>query len=228
MTEIPNGEFQTVFDLFRMIERPFKMTPNQSTDNQLKLNQTKHSIVASLVGIHIAIVLIGALAAQPSSILEQSLANKFLGYFQIFDLGQGYRFYAPRPAPTAIITAKLKIRDADGRVSYKTERIPDRKTWPRLRLQRELALANSLWSEYERQLNAPENHRPSPVLARTFARHIGKSVPGCESVELFVHRHPDPSALDNALRQGQLLTLKDLDTEQFNTPIESLGSFKCD
>ncbi len=228
MTEIPNGEFQTVFDLFRMIERPFKMTPNQSTDNQLKLNQTKHSIVAGLVGIHIAIVLIGALAAQPSSILEQSLANKFLGYFQIFDLGQGYRFYAPRPAPTAIITAKLKIRDADGRVSYKTERIPDRKTWPRLRLQRELALANSLWSEYERQLNAQENHRPSPVLARTFARHIGKSVTGCESVELFVHRHPDPSALDNALRQGQLLTLKDLDTEQFNTPIESLGSFKCD
>lgn len=156
------------------------------------------------------------------------MANKFLGYFQILDLGQGYRFYAPSPAPTAIVTAKLKIRDDDGRIHYKTECIPDRNTGPRLRLQRQLALANSLWTEYERELTAPGGDHSSHILAESYARHLGNGVAGCESVELFVHRHPDPSALENALRHGSKLTLKELDTERFSTPIESLGVFPCD
>lgn len=187
-----------------------------------------NSLVAALVGMHFLIIVIGALAAQPSSILEQALANKFLGYYQILDLGQGYRFYAPRPAPTAIITAKLKVRDAQGKLSYQTVRVPDRDSRPRLRLQRQLALANSLWAEYESQLRAHDGHASSPMLAKAYARHIGKSVPGCESVELFLHRHPDPAAVEESLRQGRVLTLKDLENELFNTPTESLGAFPCD
>lgn len=187
-----------------------------------------HSVVAGLVLFHLLVMLIGAFAAPPSTVLAQSLADKFLGYFQVLDLGQGYRFYAPRPAPTAIITAKLKVREANGKIRYETIRIPDRSTRPRLRLQRQLALANSLWAEYERSLQAHDGHRHSPVLAPAYARHIGKMFPGAESVELFLHRHPDPAQVEAALRQRQVLTLKELDTERFNTPIESLGSFPCE
>lgn len=208
--------------------RDHKMPPKPLQDGLIQPSSPKAAIVAVLVGGHFLILLIGALAAQPSSALEQGLANKFMGYYQVLDLGQGYRFYAPRPAPTAIVTAKLKIRDADGRLSYKTVRIPDRNTWPRLRLQRQLALANSLWAEYERSLAGHGDHQPYPVLARSYARHIGKSVAGCESVELFLHRHPDPAVVEEALRQGQVLTLKELENERFNTPTESLGAFPCD
>lgn len=188
----------------------------------------KNQVVAGLVGCHFLIILTGAFAAQPSSRLQQMLANKFLAYYQFFDLGQGYRFYAPRPAPTAIITAKLKIRDENGKIDYETVRIPDRNTWPRLRLQRQLAMANSLWGEYERSLTLPDGHQHKPLIARAFARHIGKSVKGCESVELFLHRNPNPRTVEMALRRGQVLTHKDLEDESFNTPIESLGAFPCE
>jgi hypothetical protein len=188
----------------------------------------KAQTLAVLLACHFLIILTGAFAAFPSSSLQQSLANKFLGYYQLFDLGQGYRFYAPRPAPTAIITAKLKIRDETGRVKYETVRIPHRNIRPRLRLQRELALANSLWGEYERSLALPDGQQPKPVLAKAFARHLGKSVPGCESVELFLHRNPNPQEVEGALRRGQVLTLKDLEDESFNTPTESLGAFSCE
>lgn len=185
-------------------------------------------IVAALVAIHFSILLIGAAAAAPSSELQQTLAGKFLGYFQLLDLGQGYRFYAPRPAPTAIVTAKLKIRDADGRIKYETVRIPERGTRPRLRLQRQLALANSLWAEFERQSAGHQGHTHEPILAKSYARHIGKQFPGCESVELFLHRHPDPMLVDRAYREREKLTLTELDDEKFRTPTESLGSFPCD
>lgn len=184
--------------------------------------------VAVLVAIHFAILLIGASAASPSSELQQALAGKFLGYFQLLDLGQGYRFYAPRPAPTAIVTAKLKIRDTDGRIRYETIRIPERGTRPRLRLQRQLALANSLWSEFERQSAGHQGHTHEPIIAKAYARHLGRQVPGCESVELFLHRHPDPMQVERAYRERDVLTLKGLDDERFRTPTESLGSFPCD
>ncbi len=193
----------------------------------LSTSSFKSNIIAVAVFLHLLIILIGAFAAPPSSYLAQQLANKFLGYYQFFDLGQGYRFYAPRPAPTAIITAKLKIRESDSRLRYETIRIPDRKTWPRLRLQRQLAIANSLWGEYERQVAGGDGHRHEPLLAEAFARHIGKMVPGAESVELFLHRHPSPERVEASLRGGQALTLKQLDDESFNTPTESLGVFPC-
>ena len=191
-------------------------------------NSVRSSLIATAIGVHFVILIIGAAAAQPSSELQQQMANKFLGYFQILDLGQGYRFYAPRPAPTAIVTAKLKLRDADGRIRYETIRIPDRETRPRLRLQRQLALANSLWAEYERSMMGHEGHRHEPVLAKAYARRLGKSVPGCESVELFLHRHPDPAQIEAAYRQRQVLTLSQLDEERYRTPTESLGSFPCE
>lgn len=185
--------------------------------------------VAILVAVHFAILLIGAAAASPSSELQQALAGKFLGYYQLLDLGQGYRFYAPRPAPTAIVTAKLKIRDKDGRVRYETVRIPERGTRPRLRLQRQLALANSLWSEFERQAaGGHQGHLHEPILAKAYARHLGKKVEGCESVELFLHRHPDPVQVERAYRAGEVITMTDLEDERYRTPTESLGSFPCD
>lgn len=184
-------------------------------------------IAAVLLAIHFLIVLVGAFAAMPSSVLQQQIANKFIGYFQILDLGQGYRFYAPRPAPTAIITAKLRIRENDGRLRYETIRVPNRETRPRLRLQRQLALANSLWGEYERSLVIPAAAPGKSLIAQSFANHLGKRVAGCESVELFLHRHPDPQRVEEAIRRGQVLTLKDLDEESFHTPTESLGVFPC-
>jgi len=53
-------------------------------------------------------------------------------------------------------------------------------------------------------------------------------VAGCESVELFLHRHPDPMQVERAWRERDSLTLAALDDERFRTPTESLGSFPCD
>src|SRR5689334_336552 len=62
--------------------------------------------------LHISAILAGALAAPPSSSLEQSLAQMFAPYHQLIDQGYAYRYYAPEPGPTPVVTAELRPADA--------------------------------------------------------------------------------------------------------------------
>ncbi len=83
--------------------------------------------------VHFSAVLAGAFGAGASSMLEQAAARAFSPYNNLVDQGYGYRYYAPEPGPTPVVTATLHY--ADGR--EEVVRLPTRGVWPRLRYQRQ-------------------------------------------------------------------------------------------
>ncbi len=177
-------------------------------------------VVSIVIALHATAVLAGALAGPPSSALERSIADRFAGYYEVFDLGYGYRYYAPEPGPTPVVTAT--IRYADGRPEA-TLRLPSRGVWPRLRYQRQLALANSLFMQTEEARQASVEGSLIPY-ARSYARHLARSHPGSTSITLFSQLHliPHPEAVRNA---GKTV---DLDAEEFYSAPQRIGEFPCD
>ena len=208
-------------------------------------------VVTGLLLYHLAALLAGALAAQPASPLEGAAASLFQNYFGLVDLGYAYRFYAPEPPPTAVVTATLKFRDG----SERTVRLPDRGLRPRLLYQRHLALANTLGVEVEsarREREDPPNMPPrSPrssagegaaedgpppkhrhdAWARSYARHLCLAFGGrgCVGVTLYLRMHliPELGRVRAALEQ-RLARRVDLDAEEFYTVPERIGDFACD
>ena len=90
---------------------------------------------------HMAAVIAGAMGVSPSSELERHVADLFTPYHDLVDQGYAYRYYA-EPPPTPVITATLRF--GDGRTEQ-VVRLPQRGlTGPRMRHQRQLALANAL------------------------------------------------------------------------------------
>lgn len=179
--------------------------------------------VSALIAGHALAVLAGALAGSPSSPLEAWVADRFAAYYQAADLGYGYRYYAPEPPPTPIVTAT--VRYADGRPE-RTVRLPERGVWPRLRYQRQLALANSLVAQFEEARQATGDGSGVPY-AVSYARHIARAHPGCASVSLYTQLHliPHPEGVRQALAAGKPV---DLDAEEFYTAPQRIGEFPCD
>lgn len=174
--------------------------------------------VATLVLLwHLAAVLAGGLAAPPSSPLEQSVASVFARYYELIDQGHAYRYYAPEPPPTPVVTAKLHF--GGGRPDQEV-RLPERGVWPRLRYQRQLALANHLYTDFESARNAPEGSQESRWAA-AYARHLCKTY-GCAQVTLYVQMHLIPDPAQTAGRGGV-----DIDSEEFYTTPERIGDFSC-
>ena len=117
-------------------------------------------IVSLALLYHMAAVLAGALGVPPSSELEQTIADTFAPYFDLMDLGYSYRFYA-EPPPTPVVTATLQF--GDGRPE-ETVRLPGRVVaGPRMRHQRQLALANSLLLRRPGGQAADQGREPEPV-----------------------------------------------------------------
>ena len=180
-------------------------------------------VASCLLVFHLAAILSGALAASPSSPLERAAADLFGIYHQAVDQGYGYRYYAPEPGPTPVVTAT--IRYADGRPE-ETVRLPGRGVWPRLRYQRQLALANHLVADFEEARRATGDGARSHY-ARSYARHLVRSRSGCASVTLYAQSHliPDPEEIAEARRTNKPL---DIDAEGFFTAPERIGEFPCD
>lgn len=174
---------------------------------------------------HGAAILAGAWAAPPSSPLERGLAHLFAAYHQIIDQGYAYRYYAPEPGPTPVVTAKIHFED--GRPDAAV-RLPERGTWPRLRYQRQLALANHLFEDFEAARAMTGEGRRSHW-ARSYARHLGKTYPGSTSVTLYVQMHliPDPERVRESLA-GPRSSRVDLDADEFYTTPERIGEYPCD
>jgi hypothetical protein len=174
---------------------------------------------------HIAAILAGAWAAAPSSLLERGAASIFAPYHQAIDQGYAYRYYAPEPGPTPVVTARVEF--GDGRPDA-TVRLPERGTWPRLRYQRQLALANHLFEDFEAARAQTGEGRRSRW-AQSYARHLGKTYPGSTRVTLHVQMHliPDPERLRAAL-SGPAATRVNLDDEEFYTTPERIGEYPCD
>jgi hypothetical protein len=174
---------------------------------------------------HASAVWVGAWAPAPSSRLERDLDDVFDRYQQLVDQGYSYRYYSPEPPPTPVITAVLTY--GDGRPE-RSVRIPERGTWPRLRYQRQLALASGLLMDVE-DARANGGDASKSRWAHAFKTHLCRSNPGCSSVTLWWQLHLVP----NPERVRQLLEAPgagpvDLDAEEFYTAPERIGVFPCD
>jgi hypothetical protein len=179
--------------------------------------------VTLVVLVHAWALWVGGWAGPPSSPLQHELADGFQGYYDLIDQGYSYRYYAPEPPPTPVVTAT--IRYADGRAEE--VRLPDRATRPRMLYQRELALANSLFTEVDeaRQHNGEPGEGP---WAQSYARHLGKIRPGARSVTLMLQLHliPDPARVAQQWRETG--KAPDLDAPEFYTVPERIGEYPCD
>jgi hypothetical protein len=175
--------------------------------------------------IHIAAVLAGALGVPPSSELERAIADWFTPYFDALDLGYAYRFYA-EPPPTPVVTATLQFGE---RKAAEVVRLPGRNVpGPRLRHQRQLALANALYADAQEARRRTTDASQSR-LARAYARHLCLSRPGCRMVTLHLQQHliPDPGRVREMLASPGAPGF-DLFSESMFTAPEWIGDFPCD
>ncbi len=183
-------------------------------------------MVVSLALIyHIGAVLAGALGVPPSSELERSIMERFATYFDLMDMGYSYRFYA-EPPPTPVVTATLHFDD--GRAE-ETVRLPGRDVaGPRMRHQRQLALANALFNDVQEARRFAGSASQSR-LARAYARHLCHTRPGCRSVTLHVQQHliPDPEQVHKAM-DGPGASRFDLFGDRMFTIPEWIGDYPCD
>ncbi len=180
-------------------------------------------LASAALGFHLTAMLAVALAGRPASPLQQGFAGLFAGYTVGLNQDVTHRYYAPAPGPTPVVAAE--IRYEDGRPSQ-TVRLPDRSVWPRVRYQRQLALAYHLNDDFQRARNAPGEPQTSRW-ARSYARHLGAAYPGASVVRLTVQQHLVPDLV--ALRElaGPMSPLPDVDDERFYTVPELIGEFPC-
>jgi hypothetical protein len=180
-------------------------------------------IVSALLLVQIGAVLAGALAGTPSSELERVAADLFAPYYHLTDQGYTYRYYAPEPGPTPVVTARIRYNDGRAEESV---RLPSRGVWPRLRYQRQLALANHLTNDW-RAARRETGDGSVSAYARSYARHLARTRTGCASVTLFAQSHlvPDPLLVRDALARRSPV---DIDAEEFFTAPERIGEFPCD
>ena len=180
------------------------------------------ALATGLLLVHFSAVLAGAFAAGASSLLERAAARFFSAYNDLVDQGYGYRYYAPEPGATPVVTATL--HHSDGR--EEVIRLPTRGVWPRLRYQRQLALANHLMNDFQEARRSTGDGGRS-YYARSYARHLALSHPGCQTITLRVQSHwfPSPGQVAEELEAGKRV---DLDADEYFTTPERIGDYECD
>lgn len=174
---------------------------------------------------HMAAVVFGALGVPPSSVLERRIADFFRPYHDLVDQGYAYRYYA-EPPPTPVITATLHFSEGH---PDQTVRLPDRNVrGPRMRHQRQLALANALFNDVADARRMTGDTTKSR-LAAAYARHLCTGHPGCTSVILQASQHliPDPDHVRQALSAPGQPRFDLFDESLFTTP-EWIGEYACD
>jgi len=178
------------------------------------------------LAVHVAAVFGGSMGVPPSSVLERRFADAFAWHHGLFDQGYAYRYYA-EPPPTPLIQATLRREDGE----IETVNVPERHVaGPPMRRQRQLALANALFSASLPQLEDPdrEGDPRRTWLARSFARHLCRSHPGAESVTLRLRQHLIPSpdrVLEESRETGGPF---DLFAPSMFTEPRWIGDFPCD
>jgi len=174
---------------------------------------------------HIAAVLAGALGVPPSSMLERTIAELFTPYYDLVDLGYSYRFYA-EPPPTPVVTATLGFGEDR---PEETVRLPGREVaGPRMRHQRQLALANALFVDVQ-QARQRTGDGSQSRLARAYARHLCLSRPDCRMVTLHLQQHliPELDQVREAISAPGAPRF-DLFAESLLTTPERIGDYPCD
>jgi hypothetical protein len=181
-------------------------------------------VVTALLIAHIVAILAGALSSPPSSLFEQSLAGIFAPYYQVIDQGYAYRYYAPEPGPTPVVTATIRFA---GSRPEETVRLPRKETFPWLLRQRQLALANHLYTDFQSaRVESPGATEAESRWGRSYARHLAHTHPGCSSIVLSAQLHLIP----NIERVRAILAAPgsrgvDIDAEEFYTTPERIGEY---
>jgi hypothetical protein len=181
--------------------------------------------VSAALLFHLGAVVWGALGVPPSSLLEQSIAEFFVPYHELVDLGYSYRYYAD-PPPTPVVTATLAF--GDGRPE-ETLRLPAREVaGPPMRHQRQLALANSLFMDV-RAAKERTGDASKSRLARAYARHLCLTRRDCRTVTLHLQHHliPELEQVREATRSPGPARF-DLFAESLFTTPEWIGDYPCD
>jgi hypothetical protein len=182
-------------------------------------------LVSLGLAFHIAAMLAGAWGVPPSSALQRAFADLFMPYFDLVDFGYSYRFYT-EPPPTPVVTATIHFGPSR---ADEVVRLPARDlAGPRLRHQRQLALANALFRDVLETRERAGRGAISP-LATAYARHICRTRPGCQHVAIHLQQHLIPE-MDVAARSwdAEGAPAFDLfDESLFSTP-EWIGDFPCD
>jgi hypothetical protein len=181
--------------------------------------------VSFLVIFHLVAVISGGLAVPPSSMLERSIADLFTAYYGLADLGYAYRFYVePPPTPVVLATLRFGVDQPEETVRLPGRNLPG----PRMRHQRQLALANALFLDVQEAKERTGDGSRS-LLARAFARHLCVTRPGCRSVTIHLQQHLIPEM--EQVRQeieapgaGRF----DLFNESLFSALERIGDFPCD
>jgi hypothetical protein len=173
---------------------------------------------------HLVAVISGGLAVPPSSKLEQAIADVFTPYYGFADLGYAYRFYV-EPPPTPVLMATLQF--GENRPD-ETVRLPGLHVrGPRMRHQRQLALANALSMDVQEAKQRTGDGSRS-VLARAYARHLCLSRPGCKGVSIHLQHHliPDMERVRNERSASSVRF--DLFSESLFSAAEWIGDYSCD
>ncbi len=98
-----------------------------------------------------------------------------------------------------------------------------------MRRQRQLAVANALFASVQGERRRAGGERDEPRLARSYARHLCRTHPGCSSVTLHVQQHliPDPRRVLEALDRPGHVPFDLFDESLLTTP-RWIGDFPCD
>jgi hypothetical protein len=184
-------------------------------------------VVSFFLLIHMFAILATEAGEFPSSEIEREIMECFAPYICLINQQTAHRYYAPQPGATPIVLFRVKYRDKTR--PDEIVRIPDPKVWPRIRFQRQLAMANNVLAErgmYNRAMMRGERP-PEMLYPAFFARRVCWTHPGCESVEvvLRMHNFPPPLIAYEAARKSGTLNL---DQEAFYGPPDKLGDFPCD
>jgi len=180
-------------------------------------------LVSAALLFHCASVVAGVFGVPPFSNMQRGIKEFFLPYHEWLDQGYSYRYFAPEPPPTPILIAKLI--DKDGRTLQEV-RVPERGITPRMRYQRQLAVATALAIEVDQSRNSPDH--PAPFWANSFAKSLGRRNPACVRVELFqeIHLIPDLGRIRDAILRGE--KPPDLDAPEFYSARDKIGDYACD
>ncbi len=174
--------------------------------------------------VHLSALLVGVMGVAPASPLERAAMEWFGPYHAFFDLGYSYRFYIePPPTPVAVATLHFD----DGRPDD-TVRLPAREIrGPRMRHQRELALAHSLFVD-AREAKEQTGDISQSRLARSYADRLCRIRPGCVEVvwRVVPHLIPDRDQVRDALDSPGAGRFDLFDDSLFATP-EWIGDFPC-
>jgi hypothetical protein len=200
-------------------------TPRATSRPQVVWPGWARSLVGCALLFHMAACVAGALAGPPSSALVRRIADLFTPYYDLLDLGYSYRFYS-EPPPTPVVKATLRF---EGERPEQFVRLPALDIpGPRMRHQRQLALANALFLDVL-EAKARTGERSQSRLARAYARHLCRTHPGCKSVTIYLMQHliPDQEHVSNAVSVPGGPRFDLFDESLFTTP-ERIGDFSCD